>query len=93
MSDDPKAAATLRRLLESTREEELDCDRFLALLAPYVDGQIGDEELREQIAHHARQCAECDEEQKAQAKEASGQTPVATPGAPTPGVASTAMIQ
>ena len=53
MSDDPKAAAILRRLLAGTREEELDCDRFFALLAPYLDGRIGDDELCEQIAHHA----------------------------------------
>jgi hypothetical protein len=62
VSDDPKAAPTLRRHLEGTREEELDCDRFLELLAPYLDGRIGDDELREQIAHHARQCPECSEE-------------------------------
>lgn len=62
MSDHPKAAAILRRLLEGTREEELDCDRFFALLAPYLDGQIGDEQLRERIAHHAHQCPECNEE-------------------------------
>jgi hypothetical protein len=62
MSDDPKAAAILRQLLEGTREEELDCDRFFALLAPYLDGRIGDAELREQIAHHARQCPQCNEE-------------------------------
>jgi len=62
MSDDPKAAAILRRLLEGTREEELDCDRFLTLLPPYLDGRIGEEELRAQIAHHAGQCPECNEE-------------------------------
>lgn len=62
MSDDPKAATTLRRLLEGTREQEIDCDRFLELLAPYLDGRIGDAELRELIAHHARLCPECDEE-------------------------------
>jgi hypothetical protein len=62
MSDDPKAATTLRHLLDGTREQEIDCDRFLELLAPYLDGRISDEELREQIAHHARLCPECDEE-------------------------------
>jgi hypothetical protein len=62
MSDDPNAATTLRQLLDGTREQELDCDRFFELLAPYLDGQIGDASLLEQIAHHARQCAECDEE-------------------------------
>ncbi|AKU95517.1 hypothetical protein AKJ09_02181 [Labilithrix luteola] len=62
MSNNPKAAATLRRLLATTRDEELDCDRFFALMAPYLDGQLGDEQLREQIAHHAQQCPECSEE-------------------------------
>ena len=62
MSDDAKAAVILRRLLEGTRNEELDCDRFFALLAPFLDGQVDNEELREQIAHHARQCPECNEE-------------------------------
>ena len=62
MSDDPKAATTLRRLLAGTRDQELDCDRFLELLAPYLDGRISDEALREAITHHAGQCPECDEE-------------------------------
>jgi Putative zinc-finger len=62
MSDDPKAAKTLRNLLDGTREQELDCDRFLELLPPYLDGRISDAELREQIAHHERLCPECHEE-------------------------------
>jgi Putative zinc-finger len=62
MSEHPKAHAILRRLLETTREEELDCDRFLALLPPLLDGRIEDATLREQLEHHVRQCAECDEE-------------------------------
>ena len=62
MSDDSKASAILRRLLDGTRKEELDCDRFFALLPPYLDGRIGEDELREQIAHHAKQCPECNEE-------------------------------
>jgi Putative zinc-finger len=62
MSDDPKAATTLEHLLDGTREQELDCDRFLELLAPYLDGRISDAELREQITHHEKQCPECHEE-------------------------------
>jgi len=42
MSENPKAQAILRRLLETTREEELDCDRFLALLPTLLDGRIED---------------------------------------------------
>ncbi|HEY1550653.1 MAG TPA: zf-HC2 domain-containing protein [Kofleriaceae bacterium] len=62
MSDDTKAVTTLGRLLDNTREQEIDCDRFLDLLAPYLDGRISDAELREQLAHHAQQCPECSEE-------------------------------
>lgn len=62
MSDKPKAAAILNHLLEGTREEEIDCDRFGALLAPFLDGRISDEDLREQIAHHSKMCPECSEE-------------------------------
>jgi hypothetical protein len=62
MNDKPKAAAALRSLLAGTREEELDCDRFLEYLAPLLDGRIDDPELREKLAHHIRQCAECHEE-------------------------------
>jgi hypothetical protein len=62
MSENPKAYATLRRLLEATREDELDCDRFLALLAPLLDGRVEDATLREQLEHHAQLCGECDEE-------------------------------
>jgi hypothetical protein len=62
MSDKPKAAEVLRSLLEGTREEEIDCDRFLEYLAPLLDGRIDDPALREKLAHHVRQCAECNEE-------------------------------
>jgi hypothetical protein len=62
MSDKPKAAEVLRSLLAGTREDEVDCDRFLEHLAPLLDGRIDDPELREKLAHHVRQCAECSEE-------------------------------
>jgi hypothetical protein len=62
MSDKPKAAAVLRKLLAGTRDEEIDCDRFLEHLAPLLDGRIDDPALRERLAHHVRQCAECNEE-------------------------------
>jgi len=57
-----KAADALFRLLEETREHEVDCDRFLEYLAPFLDGRIDDPVLRERLAHHIRQCAECREE-------------------------------
>jgi len=62
MSDKPKAAEVLRRLLTGTRDDEVDCDRFLEHLAPLLDGRIDDPELREKLEHHVRQCAECSEE-------------------------------
>jgi predicted HAD superfamily phosphohydrolase len=62
MTEDTKAAPVLERLLDGTREKELDCDRFLELLPPFLDGRVTDTELRELIEHHARQCPECDEE-------------------------------
>jgi hypothetical protein len=36
------AAEALRSPLESTRDEEVDCDRFLEYLAPLLDGRIDD---------------------------------------------------
>jgi hypothetical protein len=62
MSDKPKAAEVLSRLLQGTRDEEIDCDRFLEHLAPLLDGRIDDPELREKLEHHVRQCGECSEE-------------------------------
>jgi len=62
MSRKAKAHAMLRRLLESTRDEEIDCDRFLALAPSPLDDRIEDPALREQLEHHIRQCVECDEE-------------------------------
>jgi hypothetical protein len=57
---DPYAA--LEDMLLRTQEQELDCDQFLALLAPYLDGQLEDATLRDLIEHHRDLCAECAEE-------------------------------
>lgn len=62
MTSHPKAATILGHLLAGTREQELDCDRVLELLPPYLDGRISAAALREQIEHHARLCPECKEE-------------------------------
>ena len=62
MTDAPKAHEVLRGLLASTRENELDCDRFLELLAPWLDERIDDAAMRELLEHHRRQCPECAEE-------------------------------
>jgi hypothetical protein len=62
LTDRPRAHEVLRGLLASTREDELDCDRFLELLAPWLDGRIEDAALRELLEHHRHQCPECAEE-------------------------------
>ena len=58
----PKAHEILRGLLASTRDRELDCDRFLELLPPWLDERVEDASLRELLEHHRRQCPECAEE-------------------------------
>lgn len=62
MSERVTAHALLRRLLETTRERELDCDEFQQLLAPWLDGQVEEPALKALIEHHRRQCPECGEE-------------------------------
>ena len=62
MSDQHPTHATLQAWLSLTREEELDCDRFNALLATWIDGSVADPRLLELLEHHRRLCAECDEE-------------------------------
>jgi hypothetical protein len=57
---DPYAA--LEDMLQRTREQELDCDQFLALLAPYLDKRLEDAGIRRLIEHHRDLCAECAEE-------------------------------
>jgi hypothetical protein len=62
LTNRPKAHEVLRGMLASTREDELDCDRFLELLAPWLDERIENAALRELLEHHRRQCPECAEE-------------------------------
>jgi len=58
----PPPRPSLRRILETTRDDELDCDRFQELVASWIDGRIADGKLRELLEHHRRQCPECSEE-------------------------------
>jgi hypothetical protein len=58
------AAALLRRLLETTRDQELDCDRFQELVGPWLDGLVDDAKLRELLEHHSHQCPEYSAEVK-----------------------------
>lgn len=62
MTDKQPSRPSLRRLLETTRDEELDCDRFLELVASWIDGRITDHKLRDLLEHHQQQCPECHEE-------------------------------
>ncbi|HXI55343.1 MAG TPA: hypothetical protein VNO55_04760 [Polyangia bacterium] len=62
MTDKQSSRPSLRRLLETTRDEELDCDRFQELVASWIDGRIADPALRALLEHHRQQCPECGEE-------------------------------
>ena len=59
MTERIAAAVLLRRLLETTREQELDCDEFQELVGPWLDGLVGDANARDLIEHHSKQCPEC----------------------------------
>jgi hypothetical protein len=62
VSDTKDPYAALEDMLQRTREQELDCDQFLALLAPYLDNRLEDAGIRRLIEHHRDLCAECAEE-------------------------------
>lgn len=53
---------TLEAWLKVTRDEELDCDRFAELIAPWLDQPITEPRLLELLEHHRQLCVECDEE-------------------------------
>ncbi len=58
------ARASLARMLELTRGEEIDCEGFAEHLVKLVEGNI-EPELKELMDHHRRICPECDEEREA----------------------------
>ena len=62
MTEPKDAYAALADMLQRTREQELDCDQFLELLAPYLDNRLEDAAIRRMIEHHRDLCAECAEE-------------------------------
>lgn len=65
MSLGPDRLRTLLRLVESTREREIDCSEFLRLVPAWLDEAAERGELRElsaDVAHHLRICPECLEE-------------------------------
>jgi hypothetical protein len=62
MNDKPRTDETVHIWLKLTRDEELDCDRFAQLLAPWLDGRVEDPRILELLEHHRRLCGECNEE-------------------------------
>jgi len=62
MNDKPRSDETVHAWLKLTREEELDCDQFTQLLAPWLDGRVEDPQVLALLEHHRRLCGECSEE-------------------------------
>jgi len=62
MNDKPRSDEAVHGWLELTQDDELDCDQFSRLLAPWLDGRVEDPRILELISHHRRLCGECNEE-------------------------------
>lgn len=63
MSDErPPIHEAMQGWLSLTRADEIDCDRFATLLAPWLDGRVADPHVIELLEHHRRLCVECNEE-------------------------------
>ena len=62
MSIPKQPYAAIEDMLQRTREQELDCDEFVRLLAPYLDERVTEPALVKLIEHHRDLCAECAEE-------------------------------
>jgi hypothetical protein len=62
MNTPAEVYAAIEDMLAKTRAEELDCDQFLELLAPYVDQRLQDPKLLHLIQRHRDLCRECAEE-------------------------------
>ena len=80
---DPKppaniARASLARMLELTRSDELDCEEFARHLAALVEGKV-EPELKALMDHHRVICPECEEERQALALALGGLTEGAAP--------------
>lgn len=60
--------AELLRLVSVTRDEEIDCDECLALVAEFVEQELAGRSIPEgldAVRHHLSVCAECSEEYRA----------------------------
>jgi hypothetical protein len=58
----------LMRLIGLTRDEEIDCERCLALVAEFAERELAGRSIPaglEAVAHHLSICAECCEEYEA----------------------------
>ena len=62
MNKSPEAYTAIQGLLAKTRSEEIDCDEFLELLAPYLDQRLEDPKLVRLVEEHRDLCRECAEE-------------------------------
>jgi hypothetical protein len=62
MNKSPEAYTAVEGLLAQTRAEEIDCDEFLELLAPYLDQRLEDPKLVKLLEQHRDLCPECAEE-------------------------------
>jgi hypothetical protein len=68
MSVSKEEIAELLRLIGLTREDEIDCERCLALVAEFAERELAGRSVPdglEAVAHHLSICAECCEEYQA----------------------------
>ncbi len=64
MSDPRVTRAALAKMLQLTRDEEIDCAAFAQHLAALVEQKV-EPELRALLDHHRVICPECEEEREA----------------------------
>ena len=68
MSLSREEIAELLRFIGLTRDEEVDCERCLALVAEFAERELAGRSVPaalEAVAHHLSICAECCEEYEA----------------------------
>ena len=68
MSLSKEQIAELLRQIGLTRDEEIDCERCLALVAEFAERELAGRSVPaalESVAHHLAICAECCEEYEA----------------------------
>jgi hypothetical protein len=68
MSLSREEIAELLRFISLTRDEEIDCERCLTLVAEFAERELAGRSVPaglEAVAHHLSICAECREEYEA----------------------------